>query len=69
MFFGASLGRIGADFRPLLPSLFETRLLEVVGGYWTEAADRLHEELADEHRAGDGPLRGGEASLHGATLV
>jgi hypothetical protein len=48
MFFGASLGRIGADFRPLLPTLFESRLLEIVNGYWNEMADRLHEELADE---------------------
>jgi hypothetical protein len=48
MFFGASLGRIGGDFRPLLPPLFESRLLEITNGYWADAAERMHTELADD---------------------
>jgi hypothetical protein len=37
MFMGASLGRLGADFRPLLAPLFEDAALEMVTWRWRDA--------------------------------
>ena len=41
MYFGLSLGRVGADFRPLLAPLFAERIFEVFDGAVTRATQRF----------------------------
>jgi hypothetical protein len=44
-FFATSMGRIGGDFTPLLPQIFETRVVRIVTRMWTEATDAFDQTL------------------------
>jgi len=44
-FFATSMGRIGADFSPLLPAVFEPALLSIVTSYWVDGVNALKETL------------------------
>jgi len=44
-FFATSMGRIGGDFTPLLPQIFEARVVRIVTRMWTEATDAFDQTL------------------------
>ena len=45
VFFASSMGRLGADFQPLLPPLFESKVVEIVTGHWTKGLQSLSNSL------------------------
>ena len=51
MFFGASLGRLGADFRPLVIPIFEEAVVHLVVGRWEAAELELAHTLAAHREA------------------
>ncbi|KAL7553889.1 hypothetical protein ACHAWF_017231 [Thalassiosira exigua] len=66
-FFASSMGRVGADFQPLLAPIFEPRLVEMVAGRWNEGLTGMTETLKACRDAGvAGPLFGTETSSSGA---
>ena len=44
-FFATSMGRVGADFRPLLPAVFEPRCIASVVRHWSDGVNTLRETL------------------------
>lgn len=52
IFFATSMGRIGADFSPLLPSIFEPRCVSIVTGHWRDGVDKLSNILRICREAG-----------------
>mmetsp|Transcript_45614 Transcript_45614/g.138615 ORF Transcript_45614/g.138615 Transcript_45614/m.138615 type:complete len:754 (-) Transcript_45614:173-2434(-) len=44
-FFAASMGRVGADFRPLLPPAFEPRVAAAATRHWVDGVSSLRETL------------------------
>lgn len=57
VFFAASMGRVGADFRALLPPVFAPRLVVIVRRRWEAGRDRLARTLRVCREAGvAGPL-------------
>ena len=62
-FFASSMGRVGADFQPLLAPIFEPRLVEMVVGQWNDGLNGMIETLKACRDAGvAGPLFGAETS-------
>eukprot|EP00571_Detonula_confervacea_P014136 CAMPEP_0172308442 /NCGR_PEP_ID=MMETSP1058-20130122/9029_1 /TAXON_ID=83371 /ORGANISM="Detonula confervacea, Strain CCMP 353" /LENGTH=728 /DNA_ID=CAMNT_0013020859 /DNA_START=23 /DNA_END=2209 /DNA_ORIENTATION=- len=62
-FFASSMGRVGADFQPLLAPIFEPRLTEMIVGHWTDGLNGMMETLKACRDAGvAGPLFGTETS-------
>ena len=62
-FFASSMGRVGADFQPMLAPIFEPRLIEMVITQWNNGLDGLVETLKACRDAGvSGPLVGAETS-------
>lgn len=62
-FFASSMGRVGADFQPLLAPVFEPRLAAMVAGRWDEGLSSMMETLKACRDAGvAGPLFGAEMS-------
>lgn len=63
-FFASSMGRVGADFQPLLGPIFEPRLTEMIMGQWNDGLNGMVETLKACMDAGvSGPLVGTETSL------
>lgn len=63
-FFASSMGRVGADFQPLLAPIFEPRLTEMIVGQWNDGLNGMVETLKACMDAGiAGPLVGTETSL------
>ena len=52
VFFASSLERVGADFQSLLPSLFESKALEIVSSHWNDGCNILEESLVACREAG-----------------
>jgi len=44
-FFAASMGRVGADFSPLIQSIFEPNLVTIVTSHWAEGANVFENTL------------------------
>ena len=44
-FFATSMGRIGADFSPLLPHYFVPRLIAIVTSHWSDGLNALQDTL------------------------
>lgn len=64
-FFASSMGRVGADFQPLLAPIFEPRLTEMIAGQWSDGLNSMVETLKTCMDAGiAGPLVGTETSLN-----
>jgi len=62
-FFASSMGRVGADFQPLLAPIFEPRLTEMVVGQWNDGLTGMVETLKACRDAGvASPLFGAETS-------
>lgn len=62
-FFASSMGRVGADFQPLLAPIFEPRLTEMIVGHWNDGLNGMIETLKACRDAGvAGPLFGTETS-------
>lgn len=62
-FFASSMGRVGADFQPLLAPIFEPRLTEMIIGHWNDGLNGMMETLKACRDAGvAGPLFGTETS-------
>lgn len=58
------MGRVGADFQPLLAPIFEPRLTEMIVGQWNDGLNGMVETLKACMDAGiAGPLVGTETSL------
>ena len=51
-FFATSMGRIGADFSPLLPAFFNPRLISIVTSHWTDGLNALQDTLKVCREAG-----------------
>ena len=67
-FFASSMGRVGADFQPLLAPIFEPRLTEMIVGHWAEGLSGMVEILKACRDAGiAGPLVGAETSTAAPT--
>ena len=63
-FFASSMGRVGADFQPLLAPIFEPRLTEIIVGQWNDGMNGMVETMKACMDAGiAGPLVGTETSL------
>jgi len=52
VFFSASMGRLGADFTPQLPPLFEDKMHSIVLHFWREGVGQLSETLKICREAG-----------------
>lgn len=66
-FFASSMGRVGADFQPLLAGVFEPRLAQMVVTHFTEGLDGLRALLSACRDAGvAGPLVGATAATAAA---
>jgi hypothetical protein len=64
-FFASSMGRVGADFQPLLAPIFEPRLTEMIVGHWNDGLNGMVETLKACRDAGvAGPLFGTETSMN-----
>ncbi|KAL3776306.1 hypothetical protein ACHAW5_002615 [Stephanodiscus triporus] len=64
-FFASSMGRVGADFQPLLAPIFEPRLTEMIAGHWNDGLNGMMETLKACRDAGvAGPLFGTETSTN-----
>lgn len=62
-FFASSMGRVGADFQPLLAPIFEPRLVDMIVGHWSDGLNGMVETLKACRDAGvAGPLFGTETS-------
>ena len=62
-FFASSMGRVGADFQPLLAPIFEPRLTEMIVMQWNDGLNGMMETLKACRDAGvAGPLFGTETS-------
>mgnify|MGYP000078089526 CR=1 FL=1 len=62
-FFASSMGRVGADFQPMLAPIFEPRLVDMIVGHWTDGLNGMMETLKACRDAGvAGPLFGTETS-------
>ncbi|KAL7543723.1 hypothetical protein ACHAXR_013005 [Thalassiosira sp. AJA248-18] len=62
-FFASSMGRVGADFQPLLAPIFEPRLTEMIQHHWNDGLNGMMETLKACRDAGvAGPLFGTETS-------
>jgi len=62
-FFASSMGRVGADFQPLLAPIFEPRLTEMIVVQWNDGLNGMMETLKACRDAGvAGPLFGTETS-------
>jgi len=62
-FFASSMGRVGADFQPMLAPIFEPRLTEMILGHWNDGLNGMMETLKACRDAGvAGPLFGTETS-------
>jgi conserved oligomeric Golgi complex subunit 8 len=65
VFFGTSLGRLGADFTSQLPAIFEPVLLQTVTQFWTDGVTQLRETLTICREAGvAGPLSSETGSMN-----
>jgi hypothetical protein len=64
-FFASSMGRVGADFQPLLAPIFEPRLTEMIVRHWNDGLNGMMETLKACRDAGiAGPLFGTETSTN-----
>lgn len=62
-FFASSMGRVGADFQPMLAPIFEPRLTEMIVSHWNDGLTGMTETLKACRDAGvAGPLFGTETS-------
>eukprot|EP00585_Thalassiosira_rotula_P012862 CAMPEP_0196130694 /NCGR_PEP_ID=MMETSP0910-20130528/979_1 /TAXON_ID=49265 /ORGANISM="Thalassiosira rotula, Strain GSO102" /LENGTH=715 /DNA_ID=CAMNT_0041390049 /DNA_START=84 /DNA_END=2228 /DNA_ORIENTATION=+ len=62
-FFASSMGRVGADFQPMLAPIFEPRLTEMIVGHWHDGLNGMIETLKACRDAGiAGPLFGTETN-------
>ena len=65
-FFASSMGRVGADFQPMLAPIFEPRLAEMIVGHWNDGLNGMMDTLKACRDAGvAGPLFGTETSSGG----
>ena len=62
MFFGASVGRVGADFRPLIVPVFEDVVVANTLGQWERAADEFKTTLTAHCGVAVASLSAGSAS-------
>ncbi|KAL3809496.1 hypothetical protein ACHAXA_009732 [Cyclostephanos tholiformis] len=64
-FFASSMGRVGADFQPLLGPIFEPRLSDMIVRHWNDGLNGMMETLKACRDAGiAGPLFGTETSTN-----
>ncbi|KAL9184448.1 hypothetical protein ACHAXT_002534 [Thalassiosira profunda] len=64
-FFASSMGRVGADFQPLLAPIFEPRLVDMIVGHWQDGLSGMVETLKACRDAGvAGPLFGTETAAN-----
>eukprot|EP00579_Thalassiosira_antarctica_P007958 CAMPEP_0201879314 /NCGR_PEP_ID=MMETSP0902-20130614/10232_1 /ASSEMBLY_ACC=CAM_ASM_000551 /TAXON_ID=420261 /ORGANISM="Thalassiosira antarctica, Strain CCMP982" /LENGTH=661 /DNA_ID=CAMNT_0048407111 /DNA_START=316 /DNA_END=2302 /DNA_ORIENTATION=+ len=62
-FFASSMGRVGADFQPMLAPIFEPRLTDMIMGHWNDGLNGMMDTLKACRDAGvAGPLFGTETS-------